>query len=277
MGVARSGLFAVASVLLFIFLLAGNLFLTLKTSLTYENVEPEVASVVEKLADEFNLTEDVNNKMPTMTTYCQNNSEYVFSQDGRVFVIPCDVVVQGNNAVVDYGIKSIIKDAYYEKYECDFWNCFKENEPPFFLVSEKAKDYWSEKFYFTLLALIILIILMFFLIKEKTNLPIVVGILLALASLPFIKLNWLFSFMPNNPFFEFISVLVSNSYNIFLASIILGLIILTIGIILKFFKIGFKISEFFSKKDATSKEEVKEIVKSEISKSKIPVSKKKSK
>jgi len=118
---------------------------------------------------------------------------------------------------------------------------------------------------------------MFFLIKEKTNLPIVVGILLALASLPFIKLNWLFSFMPNNPFFEFISVLVSNSYNIFLASMILGLIILAIGIILKFFKIGFKISEFFSKKDATSKEEVKEIVKSEISKSKIPVSKKKSK
>ena len=52
MGVIRGGLLVIVSVLLFVSLLAGNLFLTMSWSLDYDNVKTELVSVVKELVEE---------------------------------------------------------------------------------------------------------------------------------------------------------------------------------------------------------------------------------
>src|SRR3989344_9484351 len=153
MGLIRGGLFVIASVLLFIALLVGNLFLTLNKSLEYENIQEKLPSLIRSYAEEqFRLTATINREFPTINAYCQNNSEYVFNEYGRTFIVPCGIVSQGPELIVENEINRFVEETYYKDYNCNFWNCFKETEIPFFLVSEKAKNYWNEKFYFTLTA-----------------------------------------------------------------------------------------------------------------------------
>lgn len=266
MGIIRGSVFTIASVLLLLSFLAGNLFLTLSMSLEYDNVRAEVNNIIKDLAEGgLNLTSIVEEKFDAMEIHCQNNSEYVFSEEGRTFVVSCDVVANGPEAVVDAEINKFVEETYYKDYDCNFWNCFKESELPLFLISAKAKDYWQEKFYFSLIASIVLIILMFFLIEKKTNLPIVVGILLVISSLPFLKLDWFFSLLQAS---DILSTIFNKSHTVFLISLVLGLIFVALWLLLEFFKIGFKISEFFSKKKSVSEKEVKDIVKKEVLKEK---------
>lgn len=272
MGMIRGGLFVIASGVLFLLFLAGNVFLTLTWSLEYDTIQPELASVVENIAtNEMNLDEIVNENFGKMGTYCENNSEYVFNEQGQTFAIPCDVVAQGSGAVVEHSINNLIENIYYKEYDCGFWECVKQADmgEPFVLVSEKAKDYWNNKFYLVLVISLVLIGLMFFLIETKHSLFFVVGGLLVIASLPFMKLNWLLSFISDESFLQFFTVFFTKAYNVFLISFIAGLAILGVGIGLKFFHIGFKISGFFQKKnEKISKDDVKKVVKEEISKKK---------
>ena len=276
MGIIRGGLLVVVSVLLLLSFLVGNVFLTLSLSLDYDNVKSELVPIVKELVeDEMDLGQVIEEHYPFMEEYCENNTEYVFNEQGYTMVIPCDVVLQGHDAVVIYSIDALVEEIYYKDYDCSFWDCLKETEQPFFLVSQKAHDYWLGKFYILLVFSIILIALIFFLVEQKTNLSILVGILLAISALPFMKLNWILSFISEESFLQFFTVFFAKSYVVFLISFILGLIIIALGVVLKFFVVGFKISDFFSKfskkssnkKDNTiSKKEVKEIMKEEISK-----------
>lgn len=270
MGIIRGGLLVIASVLLFLLFLVGNFLLTFNLSLDYENVKPEIASIVNDMAqEEFDLNQKINEIYPEMVLYCENNSEYVFSEQGYTFVIPCSVVAGGSESIIEYGTNSLIEDVYYDEYDCGFWNCFKETEQPFFLVSKKSQDYFLGKFYLVLFSSIALIALMFFLVEKKTNLPIIVGVLLGVSALLFVKFDWLFSFTSENYFLQFFTIFFSKSFTVFLISFILGLLILVVGIILKLFVVGFKISNLFTKKGkGVSKKEVKGIVKQEISKGK---------
>ena len=95
---------------------------------------------------------------PAMELYCQNNSEFVFREDtsGYTFSIPCDIVAQGSEAIVDYGVNSLIEQVYYEDYDCEFWDCIGKTSSPLFLISEKAKNYWNSKFYLALMASVVL-------------------------------------------------------------------------------------------------------------------------
>ncbi len=270
MGIVRGGLFVIASVLLFLLFLVGNVFLTLSLSLDYASVQPELVSVVESIAgDEINLEQEVEGRLGSMELYCQNNSEYVFNDEsGQVFVIPCEVVSQGPDAVVDYSVNNFVEEIYYKDYDCDFLDCFAETEQPFFLISQKAKDYWNNKFYLSLFISLFLIALMFFLIEDKKNLPIVAGVLLLISALPFMKLNWVLSFFSDKSFLQFFTIFFAKAYTVFLISFSLGIILLGIGGVLKLFGIGFKISDFLDKlrkKKGVSKDKP---VKQEISKSK---------
>ena len=72
------------------------------------------------------------------------------------------------------------------------------------------------------------------------------------------KINTLLSFF-NYSFLQFLPVLFSKAYFIFLMSFIAGIIILLLGIVSKFFNIGIFISEKLDKlvsKQKTSKEEI---------------------
>ena len=272
MGLIRGGLFVIASVLLFIVFLAGNLFLTLSMSLEYNNIQKELPPIVKDYAEEkFQVTNTIENELGTIQAYCQNTSEYVFSEQGHTFVVPCEIISQGPEAIVNNEINKLIEQKYYQDYTCGFLECISQQETAFFLISEKAKNYWLERLYFSLISALVLILLMFLLIEKKTNLPLVVGSLLLIASLPFIKLSVVISLIPvfiEKTLVSLLGVLVKKSYNVFLISAIVGLIILGSGIILKFFKIGFKIFGLFGKKDKKfSKEEVRTIVKEEFAKS----------
>ncbi len=248
MGFIRGGLFVIASVLLALFFLFGNAFLTLGLSLDYDNVQPELVSVVKDLTeDNLNLEQEIEEKFESMELHCENNSEFVFSyESGQTFVIPCDIISEGLDAVVEYGINSFVEEIYYKDYDCDFWDCLGKEEVPFFLVSEKARDYWNNKFCFLLIVSVILIALMFFLVEQKSHLFFVVGSLLAISALPFMKINWALSFLDTS-FLQFFTIFFVKAYVVFLISFSLGIILLMIGFVLKLLEVGFKISRFFER------------------------------
>jgi len=236
--------------LLFIFFLAGGIFLTMSMSLNYETIKPELVTAVSDLVQEkIDLESGLSIEFSIMQEYCQNNSEYVFKEpeSGRVFVIPCEVVSQGLDSVVNYSIENFVDQIYYDEYDCDFWNCFETSEIPFFLVSQKAKDYWVSKFYLSLLISAVLIGLMFLFVEHKTNLPLVVGGLLIISSLPFAKFNSVLGFISDESFFQFFTVFLLKAHTVFLIFLITGIILVALGIVLKFFKIGFVVSNFFSR------------------------------
>lgn len=253
MGLIRGGLSFITGILLLISFLAMNLFLTIDLSLDYDNVKPKIASAVKDVAEnELNLTKEIKENFVFAELHCQNNTDFIFIQGEYVFEIPCSVVSEGPDEFIDYGINQAIDDIYYKKYECSFLDCLR-TEFPFFLISEQAKDSSKNRFYSSLVISLILITTMFFLTEKKSNLFIITGSLLAISSLPFTKISAFLSFLDDS-FLEFVLVLFSESHNVFLISFILGIIIIGIGIALKFWDFGNFISEKFGRKTIRNKE-----------------------
>ena len=71
--------------------------------------------------------------------------------------ISCEVILQGTVVVLEYSINSLMDEAYYQEYDCTFWDCMGKGKSPFFFISKQAKDYWHGKFYFALITLIVLL------------------------------------------------------------------------------------------------------------------------
>lgn len=267
MGFIRGGLLVTACVIFFITLLAGNLFLTMNLSLEYKTVKPQISSMTEKIVSEkINISQKITDEQyQLMILYCQNNTEFNFSESGFDFSVPCETALEGPDKMITESINSLVDEAYYREYECNFWNCFTEMQSPMFLISEKAKDYWANKFYLTLLILAILFVAIFFLAESKANAFILAGALMIVSSLPFTKLNWFFSLF-DSYYLQFFNIFFSQSQTIFWIISGFGLIFLAIGIIMKFFKVGFGISDFIqkfqNKSEATSQKVLpKQIIK----------------
>ncbi len=100
--------------------------------------------------------------------------------------------------------------------------------------------------------------LVFFLVEVKSNAFILSGSLLAISSLPLIKIEQFLSLIPFE-FGEFLIVFFSEANTVFLISFITGLVVLIIGVVMKFFGIGFKIFEFFNKFKDNKKQVVKKV------------------
>jgi hypothetical protein len=259
MGFIRGGLLIIVGILLFLSLLLGSIFLILSWSLQYENVQEELSSVIKELTEDkfglieesFNLTEEMEEAREFMDEHCQNESSYVFAEGGYTFVIPCDIleeVEESPSALVDQGIENIIEQIYYDDYDCKFWNCFEETGLPLFLVSEKAKNYWQDKFYFTLIAFAVMVVLIFFLVEHKQNTLIIVGSIMALSSLPLLKLEKIIGSIAGDSYLAFVGVFFNKIDTVFWVVFISGLIILGAGIALRFLHRDF-IKKKFSKKD----------------------------
>lgn len=271
MGFIRGGLFVIVSVLFFISLLVMNSILVVSLSLDYDNIKQELVPVVkETLNDNINLTSLIEDKRyPMMQTFCKNSSqelEYVFSEQNYTFIVPCGVVANGTEAVFDQVIDNFVYEQYHKEYNCGFMDCFGQDTIPFFLVSQHSRDYWQGKFYISLLVSLVLAGLMFLFIEKKTNLPLVAGSLVILSSLLFAKLEfllrWLINVISSSPInpdnlFKYFTLIFTQSYNVFLIMLIIGVVLLAFGIILKFFAIGFKINEFFSRFGKKEKKEEK--------------------
>ena len=249
MGIIRGGLLVVASVLLFTCFLVGGSLLVVSNSLEYENIQKELVPVVtEVIEEQIDISSVIDEKFPIMQEYCQNNSEYVFDAEGQTFDVSCDSIEQGTDTIIQEVIEETVEEFYYTNYDCTFLNCFKENkEMPYFLVSEQTQNYFEGKFYFVLILSLIFVGIMFFLVETKTNLPILVGSLLVVSSLPFMKLDSIVGNFADKSLLQFFTFLFTQSYSVFIISLILGILLIALGIFLKFFGWGFKISELINK------------------------------
>jgi len=283
MGFFRGGLVLILGILLFSSFLIMNSFFVLSSSLKYENVKDGLYPIMKDMASsgtgellpeeiigEFNLTDAAKDVLNQAKNYCrnQNNTKYVFSYKEYNVDVPCELANSGSpEDFINETYDDVIYGIYYKEYDCKFWDCFSKTKLPFFLVSEKARDYWKEKFYFSLLFSLILIMLVFLLIEEKRNTPIVVGILLALSAFPLLKLND-FLYVLAGDFSSLITIFLSSMQRVFMFSLVFGILLVGTGLALRFWNPD-------AIKEKISKKEIKEIVKKEVSKEKQKLAKKK--
>ena len=252
MGFIRGLFIIVVSFLLLMTFLAMNLSLTFTLSLQYENVKEIVGPEIKKTVnEEMNLNQEVSERLPELQAYCENNTEFVFSEQGYTFVIPCELASEGVDVLINESIESVIESVYYKEYDCGFWDCLKEQGTPFFLVSEKSKDYWKGNFIMALIVSAILVILLFLLVSRKYNTLVIPGFLLVLASFPFMKLGIFSSLSTNSLFLSFINIFFSRSQEVFVISLTVGIILIVLGVLIKLFMIGFRVSEWFKKSEET--------------------------
>lgn len=271
MGFLRGALVTVIGVALLVSLFVMNATLTLTWSLEYETLKPTIKDVVDDVAmEEFGLEEYVDEATLFMQEYCKNETEFVFSQEGMTFVIPCDEINQGSEAIISYGVDELVDEIYYQEYDCEFWECVKTTDDFLVLVSKKAHDYWRSKFLVFFFTSIGLFLLMFIVANRKSNAFILAGLLTIISSLPFMKLTWIARFVPE-AFRDIVLSFFARSHNVFIIMLIVGLFLVGLGIVFHFLKWGLKISKLFKKHadEQEAKEDVKEIVKKEIQKSKI--------
>ncbi len=248
MGALRGVLFVIVCILFFLSVFTAGMFYTVSSSMEYENVKANAVSIVTDVMEEqFGLEKKFEQVFPLMKIYCEDYSNYSFFYQGYNFSVPCELVSQGYEPALEYGVGEFVEDIYYKDYECGFWDCFEKEGLPLFLLSKQTKDYVNSKFYLFLTISFILAGLMFFLAEKKSNMLITAGSLMIVASLPFMKLSEILSAFTAGGFVEFLSIFFTNSYSTFINLLIFGIAFLVLGIILKIFKFGFKISNFISK------------------------------
>jgi len=187
---------------------------------------------------QVNKTE-IDDNFKLMKLYCQqNNSEYVISQEDYVISIPCQEILNGtSDTIVNLQIDKFIQANYYKKYECSFWQCFKKEKTPFFIISETSKNYFKNKFYSVLIISLALIALIFFLVEFKRNTLIITGSLLIISGLPFAKSNIFTNLITNENITSILSMIFTQGYKISLITLVLGILMIEAGIALKIFSI----------------------------------------
>ena len=216
MGLIRSGAVVFFSGLLFLSLFLGNAFLTVSWSLEYESVEPHLNELAASMIADLNIDQTIENNYEIMQLYCETGETYDLIENEIDINIPCSIIDQGSQQVIEYGIKEAIKNIYYQEYECEFWDCIKSTDTIFVLISETAKDYWHSKFYLTILASAILFTLLVIFIESKKSALTITGALMLVSSIPFRKINWALSLLPEGNFTELFSIFFTRSYNVFL-------------------------------------------------------------
>lgn len=237
MGLLRGGLLTFVSILLFLSLFAMNSTWTISMSLKYDNIKTELIPVISDIIrNQSTIAEEMDVAVEGMQIICLENVEVVQKFGEDTYTFPCEVVNQGSEAVITYAITSLVEDKYYQEYDCNFWEC--SYTPPYHLVSAKAQSYWGGWFYWSLLLSLVLAAVIFFLVENKNNFPFVVGGLLVISALPFAKVSWLLSLLGYWDFLQFFVLFFSKATTVFLFSFITGIVLLGIGVVLKFLGIG---------------------------------------
>ncbi|MEK6913410.1 MAG: hypothetical protein AABW47_01935 [Nanoarchaeota archaeon] len=263
MGVIRGFFAVIASILLFLSIFSSVFLLILSSSLNYDNLQKESKEVIKGILEKnMNISSAVDTALPFIQIYCQTNSEYVFNAQGYTFTIPCNITSGGREGIIDNGVDYLIKGIYYKEYDCEFIDCFSKNEIPTFIFSMKSYVFLNNLFYIFLFASFLLLVLTFFLIKKKTNVPILVGSLLIASSFPLFKISNLINFIPNETAVKIIGLFFSSAPSISIKVLIAGIILLVAGIILRIFKAGVSISNIFSKFKKPETKETKKIANS---------------
>jgi len=249
MGLIRGGLVFILGVLLLLSFFAMNTLATFSSSLSYENVRKEVYPILynpenqilpKEIVGDINLTKVIKSESEKIVILCkiENRTIYNLSYEGFQISIPCEVAALGPDAIINKTIDDILYGVYYTKYDCGFWDCFSNKKFPFFLLSQKARDYWQSKFYLFLSISLILIVLIVLFMENRINAPIIIGILLALSAIPILKLSSLISTIVGQPISFIIKIFFSKSSKIFWISFITGLVLIASGFSIKIMNSG---------------------------------------
>jgi len=254
MGIIRGGLLVFSVALLFISLLLAGMLLTVSSSLEYDNIQQSMSSSLKSLiAENADINQLFEDKLELVKVYCKTNNEYTFKYEAYTFLVPCSAVNQGFDSLVNYGVDFIINNTYYKNYECEFFDCFEKTGSPEFLISEKAQNYFKNKFYLVSLISLALLILMFFLSKKKSNFPIIAGVTFTLSALALFKFPDLIStavgiISPQLSAFSGAFMIFFSKINpVATKMIIIGSVLVIAGIIFKILKVSFKISSIIEK------------------------------
>ena len=261
MGFFRGALLLFVGSLLIVSLFIGNLLWTLSLSLEYENVQPAlVDSIKDVIGEQEELTAQIEEGLVILEEYCQEGRDYTVAYEGNTFIIPCDMVGSTVDEVLNESANEFLSDtiseAYYQEYDCEFWDCLEETGSPAFLVSEKARAYWEQKFYLLVVISLVLIVLSFFLVERKLNFPITIGGLIILSALPFMKITPFFSFL-DETYLQFVTIFISKSYTVFLTMFVIGLVLLILGILLYTVFAGTKLASWLKGRSSEKKEGLK--------------------
>jgi hypothetical protein len=161
--------------------------------------------------------------------------------------IPCSAAVQGQEAVIEEGVKGLIGQIYYKDYGCTFFSCFKQEGIPVFLISKLSHDSFL-KFFFLFFAIsLVFLTFAFLLIVKKTNLPILAGSVLIIAALPFMKVGNVLNFLSDKIYFQFMKIFLSQSRTIAIILLIISGALILLGVMLKVLGVGISASKFVSK------------------------------
>lgn len=250
MGMIKGGLLIVVSVLLFLSLIASGSLYILQSSLDYEDIGPRVGDYIQNKADaENSLIKEVNSNFSILEEHCKENSEYVLKSQElfKDLVIPCNVVSQGPEEVIIYGVNQTVSEAYYKEYDCGFFECLTESENRLFFVSQQSQDYLKSKFYWSVLISLILISIIFIFSENKSNFPITLGIVFILSSFIFINFSYLVSWFVESEIYQIIEVLLVSSSYVFLFYLFFGIILIGAGVGFRFWDFGNSVGKFFKK------------------------------
>jgi len=246
MGFIRSSLVFIISSILFMCLLLTSIFLTLSWSTNYETIKSEFSNYAHSFIIEsgfFNLEEEFQD----MEEHCITNNNYIINDERLVLEIPCEIVAQGQDKIIEFGVDKILYDYYYKNYSCEFLGCLQRDKNFFVLVSLKANEFWRHYFYILLIISVVLVGLLFLSVKKKSNLFITTGFLLIFSSLILKAVSSLINWVPEKIVSDIVGLFFSRANYVFLIFLILGILLLIFGFAIKIIKKSSKISQEFSK------------------------------
>jgi len=253
MGFVRGSLIFFIGTVLLITLIASNIFLTLSLSANPENLKEKIVLTTDEIASGSSETPELNELgktidriLPTIEKYCQENVEYTFSEQGYAISLPCTKVSEGKNAIVSEGVSQIIDQAYSKNYECgSVIKCVFQDNNALYLFSNQAKQEWKSKFFLMLFISIILAGIIFLISDSKIDFLLTLGLLITLSSFPIFLIEKIASSF-DSLLFKVMPLLFSESNFVFAIILIIGLAVITIGVLIKFFHVGHSLIEKMS-------------------------------
>jgi len=262
MGFIRGILTVLATSVFFFAALSSALFYTVGSSLDYAAVENKTVDLVSEISNQINLTQKLTSQLTIIKSYCKTGSEFNFSYQEYNFTVPCSGINQSVSGIVNDTIRGLIRNLYYEEYDCVLWDCF-DKYPPTFLISAQSQAYWYKLFYFALTGLILSAAALFFLIEKKRHVPFVTGGLILLASLIILAINKAVNAVSTEIIAEIIGVFFSRASFVFFRMIFISAAILLAGLFIEFYRVGFKVYNLFSKLEKEKKDKTEKLEKKE--------------
>jgi hypothetical protein len=267
MSFTRGAVITLFGLVLTICILLMNVSITFASSLDYDDLKPALDNSANGVIDSIVDFEEVFGE--ELNNYCNIDSQYIFNYGNESFAIPCEVIEEGEDSIAIYIQNNFIEQIYYADYNCKFWECVKESEVPFVLISDKARVYWAGKAILLAIMSLVLFGLIFLVAENRPSKFISFGILLALCSLPFKNMNWISKIVPAQvaPLFSLFS---QKAHTVFVIMLIISIILALIGIVALIFgwKMKFKEENLENKKSASlnqiSREEIREMIREEL-------------